>query len=185
MSNQLRRAGRSERGPLGRDHHRRPTPATQLKRTRWAVLKDPAALTPEQAEALDQLRRDRHVLWRAWALKEELRDLYRLPPGRRADAHLDAWLARVCRSRIPAMVRLSRTMRRTAGGSSGRSSSACRTQSASGFRRGVSSVNRYRFPSMTAIVLAVGFLIGAHAETFRAWTMDAPRSSAGWSVALT
>jgi hypothetical protein len=44
--------------------------------------------------------------------KEELRDLYRLPPGRRPDAHLDAWLARASRSRIPAVVDLSRTIRK-------------------------------------------------------------------------
>jgi transposase len=76
------------------------------------LLKDPATLTAEQAETLERLRRERHVLWRAGALKEELRDLYRLPPGppgRRADAHLDAWLARACRS--PTMVKLSRTIR--------------------------------------------------------------------------
>jgi transposase len=51
------------------------------------------------------------VLFRVWALKEELRDLYRLPLGRRADAYLDAWLARACRCRILAMVALSRTIR--------------------------------------------------------------------------
>jgi transposase len=109
--NELRRAGRTERGPLGRSTTRRPSPATQLKRTRWAVLKDPADLTDDQREALERLRRDRNVLYRAWELKESLRDLYRLPDGAHADAHLDAWLARACRSRIPDMVRLSRTIR--------------------------------------------------------------------------
>ncbi len=109
--NQLRRAGRPEKGPLGRDRRRRLTPDRQLKRSRWALLKDPTRLTAEQAQALERLRRQRHVAWRAWVLKEELRDLYRLPPGRRPDAHLDAWLARACRSRIPAMVKLSRTIR--------------------------------------------------------------------------
>jgi len=52
------------------------------------------------------------VLFRAWVLKEELRDLYRLPPGRRPDAHLDGWLARASRSRIPAVVDLSLTIRK-------------------------------------------------------------------------
>ena len=52
------------------------------------------------------------MLFRAWVLKEELRDLYRLPPGRRPDAHLDAWLARASRCRIPAMLDLSRSIRR-------------------------------------------------------------------------
>jgi transposase len=105
-----RAAGVTRPGPLARV---RQDPAAQLvKHTRWALLKDPAALTDQQQATLDRLRRVRHVLFRAWALKEELRDLYRLPPGRRADAHLDAWLARASRSRIPAMLDLSRTIRR-------------------------------------------------------------------------
>lgn len=107
--NRLRRLGRSEPGPLGRT---RPSSAARLlKHTRWALVKDPAALTDRQRESLDELRRARSVLYRAWELKEELRDLYRLPTGRRADAHLDAWLARACRCRIPHMVRFARTIR--------------------------------------------------------------------------
>jgi transposase len=86
--------------------------ARTLKNTRWALLKDPARLKDSQREALDELRRTRHVLWRAYILKEELRDLYRLPPGRRPDAHLDGWLARACRSRIPAIVKLTKTLRK-------------------------------------------------------------------------
>lgn len=88
------------------------SPARTLKNTRWALLKDPAHLKDSQREALNELRRTRHVLWRAYVLKEELRDLYRLPPGRRPDAHLDGWLARACRSRIPAIVKLSKTLRK-------------------------------------------------------------------------
>jgi transposase len=91
----------------------RQDPAAQLiKPTRWALLNDPASWTEQQREQIAQLRRTRHVLFRAWALTEELRDLYRLPPGRRADAHLDAWLAHASRSRIPAMLDLSRTVRK-------------------------------------------------------------------------
>jgi transposase len=107
--NRARHATGIVRRPSGRI---RANPAADLvKHTRWALLKDPAALTDQQQATLDQLRRTRHVLFRAWALKEELRDLYRLPAGRRADAHLDAWLARACRCRIPAMVALSKTIR--------------------------------------------------------------------------
>jgi transposase len=68
-------------------------------------------LTDQQQATLDRLPRTRHVLFRAWTLKEELRDLYRLPEGRRTDAHLDAWLARACRCRVPATVALSKTIR--------------------------------------------------------------------------
>lgn len=105
-----RAAGVTRPGPLARV---RQDPAAQLvKYTRWALLKDPANWTDSQRQTITQLRRARHVLFRAWVLKEELRDLYRLPPGRHPDAHLDAWLARASRCRIPAMLDLSRTIRR-------------------------------------------------------------------------
>ena len=105
-----RAAGVTRPGPLARV---RQDPAAQtIKHTRWALLKDPAGWTDHQREIITSLRRARHVLFRAWVLKEELRDLYRLPEGRRPDAHLDAWLARASRCRIPAMLDLSRTIRR-------------------------------------------------------------------------
>lgn len=85
--------------------------ARWVKRTRWALLKDPAALKDSQREILTALRRGRHVLWRAYLLKEELRDLYKLPDPALAPAHLDRWLARACRCRIPAILALSRTIR--------------------------------------------------------------------------
>lgn len=109
--NAARKAAKVTRpSPLGRV---RQDPAAQLiKHTRWALLKDPSTWTDSQAEQIAQLRRARHVLFRAWLLKEELRDLYRLPAGRRPDAHLDGWLARASRCRIPAMLDLSRTVRK-------------------------------------------------------------------------
>ncbi len=51
------------------------------------------------------------MLYRAWALKEALRDLYRLDDPAHAPDLLDRWLAWACRSRIPAFVKLSRTIR--------------------------------------------------------------------------
>jgi transposase len=108
--NSARHAAKVSRpSPIGRV---RQDPAAQLvKHTRWALLKDPARWTTRQRQLIEQLRRARHVLFRAWVLKEELRDLYRLPAGHPADRHLDAWLARASRSRIPAMLALSRTIR--------------------------------------------------------------------------
>lgn len=110
----LARAGRPASGPRDRPNRTsaKGSPADQLKHTRWALLKDPAQLKDSQREILDQLRRSRHVLWRAYLAKEELRDLYRLTHGRRPDAHLDHWLTRACRSRIPAIVKLSKTLRK-------------------------------------------------------------------------
>jgi transposase len=51
------------------------------------------------------------VLWRAWVLKEEMADLYRLPDPNLARVYLRRWLGRASRSRIPVMVNLARTVR--------------------------------------------------------------------------
>jgi transposase len=85
--------------------------ARWVKHTRWALVKDPGALSTSQRLVLERLRRDRSVLHRAYLLKEELRDVYRLREFGAAHQFLDRWLARACRSRIPAFVRLSRTIR--------------------------------------------------------------------------
>ena len=88
-----------------------PTRPRWIKHTRWALLKDPANLNDNQLAVLHTLRRERSALYRCWQLKEGLRDLYRLHDPADAPKHLDWWLAWACRSRIPAFVRLSRTVR--------------------------------------------------------------------------
>jgi transposase len=85
--------------------------ARWVKHTRWALVKDPGALSTSQRLVLERLRRDRSVLHRAYLLKEELRDVYRLREFGAAHQFLARWLARACRSRIPSFVRLSRTIR--------------------------------------------------------------------------
>jgi transposase len=82
-----------------------------VKHTRWALLKDPDRLKDSQLEVLYQLQRERSVLYRCWQLKEALRDLYRLRRPQDAALHLDWWLKWACRCRIPAFVKLSRTIR--------------------------------------------------------------------------
>lgn len=91
--------------PAGRDQ------ARWVKHTRWALLKDPDALKPSQLQVLHELRRTGSVLYRCWQLKEGLRDLYRLADPADAPLHLNWWLAWACRSRIPAFVTLSKTVR--------------------------------------------------------------------------
>lgn len=112
--NTERRQNPARRRPRGRppkgstpppDHPR------QVKHTRWALLKDPDTLSENQLEVLDRLRRERSVLYRCWQLKEALRDLYRLRRPQDAAAQLAWWLAWACRSRIPAFLKLSRTIR--------------------------------------------------------------------------
>ena len=91
-----------------------PVPRDQarwVKHSRWALLKDPDQLLPSQLDVLHELRRSNSVLYRCWQLKEGLRDLYRLRDPRDAPEHLDWWLAWACRSRIPAFLTLSKTVR--------------------------------------------------------------------------
>jgi transposase len=85
--------------------------ARWIKHTRWALVKDPGTLTTSQRLVLEELRRSRSVLHRAWQLKEALRDVYRLRTFGAAHQFLDRWLAWACRSRIPSFVKLSKTIR--------------------------------------------------------------------------
>ena len=86
--------------------------AKWVKATRWALVKDPADWHDSQREVMARLKRDRSVLYRAWLLTEALRDLYRLDAPTDAPGLLDRWIASACRSRIPAFVKLSRTVRK-------------------------------------------------------------------------
>ena len=81
------------------------------KHTRWALLKDEADLTDNQLEVLHELRRRSSVLYRGWQLKEAIRDLYRLRWPSHAPEHLDWWLSWASRCRIPAFVKLAKTVR--------------------------------------------------------------------------
>jgi transposase len=82
-----------------------------VKHTRWALLKDPENLSDDQLDVLHELRKNNSVLYRSWQLKEGLRDLYRLEDPEDAPEHLEWWLRWASRSRIPAFVKLARTVR--------------------------------------------------------------------------
>ncbi|MGH3732351.1 MAG: ISL3 family transposase [Acidimicrobiales bacterium] len=83
-----------------------------VKHTRWALLKDRDKLSDDQLDVLHELRKNNSVLYRSWQLKEGLRDLYRLEDPEDAPEHLSWWLAWASRSRIPAFVKLARTVRK-------------------------------------------------------------------------
>jgi transposase len=72
-----------------------------LRSLRWALLGSAGRLSPAHVAALDGLRTDRQVLWRAWALKEEMADLYRLPDPSLARAYLRRWLGRAPSTQLP------------------------------------------------------------------------------------
>ena len=67
---------------------------------------------PPSDELLNAFRRRRHRLWRAWELKEGLRDLYRHVPTDEARLYLQGWITSAVRSRIPAFVNLARQIKR-------------------------------------------------------------------------
>lgn len=74
-------------------------------------MKDQADLTADQLCVLHELRRRTSVLYRAWQLKEGARDLYRLRWPSQAPRHLDWWLCWAQRCRIPAFVKLAKTVK--------------------------------------------------------------------------
>lgn len=84
--------------------------AKDVKSTRWILLKDPAKLTTEESTKLSALASLNKPLYRAYLLRESLRDLYRLGPADAAE-HLNAWLAWASRSRLASFVKLARTIR--------------------------------------------------------------------------
>jgi transposase len=81
------------------------------RNTRFALRAGAEHLTAQQHELLNNIRRQRHRLWRAWELKEALRDLYRRVDPDYARPYLKRWITSAVRSRIPAFKNLARTIR--------------------------------------------------------------------------
>ena len=81
-----------------------------VKKTRWLLLKDPGNLSLEENSRLSVLAKVNTRLYRAYLLKEALRDLY-AQPAHRAAAYLDRWLTWASRSRLRPFVKLARTVR--------------------------------------------------------------------------
>jgi transposase len=87
--------------------------AKTFKGARWALLKNPADLTDTQAETLREMKRSGGILWRAYQLKEALREIFigDLDAATVAEL-LDRWCARAQRSRIPEFIKAGRTIRK-------------------------------------------------------------------------
>ena len=94
--NQARRAGQTA---LARD----------LKGARFALWKNPENLTDRQAAKLSDIQRTNARLYRAYLLKEQLRQIYRLP-AEPAIELLDRWLEWARRCRLQPFVKLARTI---------------------------------------------------------------------------
>lgn len=94
--NQARNAGQTQ---LARD----------LKGARFALWKNPENLTARQQSKLAWIEKLNAPLFRAYLLKEQLRQIYRLP-AKAAIELLDGWLKWARRSRLRAFVKLARTI---------------------------------------------------------------------------
>jgi transposase len=87
------------------------TLAKDLKGARFAVWKNPENLTEHQQTKLAVIQKTNGPLYRAYLLKEQLRQLYRCGSVKEADVLLDRWLSWARRCRLPAFVKLARTIR--------------------------------------------------------------------------
>lgn len=93
-----------------------PDEARALKKTRWALHKNPWNLRDYEAQKLSLLQRANKRLYRAYLLKEALvavLDRHQVHVARRK---LDEWLAWARRSRLAPFVKLARTIRKATDG---------------------------------------------------------------------
>jgi transposase len=83
--------------------------AKDLKGARFALWKNPENLTDRQKLKLASVQKTNARLYRAYLLKEQLRQIYRLAPGA-AIALLDEWIAWARRCRLAPFVKLAETI---------------------------------------------------------------------------
>ena len=77
----------------------------------WATRKNPPDLTGEQRTSLAEIAATNNTLYRAYLLKEQLRELFRVK-GKKGRQLLAGWLSWASHSRIPEFVALARSIRR-------------------------------------------------------------------------
>lgn len=83
-----------------------------IKGMRWVLLKHPDKLRPADQQKLSDLRRWNAKLFRAWELKEGLAEVLEHCHRKEAGPMLDQWLGWAARSRLPAFIKLGRTIRK-------------------------------------------------------------------------
>jgi transposase len=86
------------------------TLAKDLKGARFCVWKNPENLSTRQQAKLAVIQKTNGPLYRAYLLKEQLRQLYRVSAKDAAEL-LDRWLAWARRCRLPPFVKLARTIK--------------------------------------------------------------------------
>jgi transposase len=83
--------------------------AKDLKGARYALWKNPENLTDRQQRKLADVQKTNKPLYRGYLLKEQLRQIYRLP-AEQAIALLDEWIAWARRCRLAPFVKLAKTI---------------------------------------------------------------------------
>ena len=83
--------------------------ARDLKGARFALWKNPENLTDRQAAKLSSIQKTNARLYRAYLLKEQLRQIYRLPADHAVEL-LDEWIAWARRCRLAPFVKLAKTI---------------------------------------------------------------------------
>ena len=86
------------------------TAAKQFKGLRWLLLRNWGNLSSRQKTVVRDLEKANRRMFRGWQLKEELRELLKLPLIQ-AKAALAEWLAWASRSKLAPFVKLARTIR--------------------------------------------------------------------------
>lgn len=84
--------------------------AKEFKGLRFLLRRNWEILAGAQRGVIREIGTTDRCRFRAWQLKEELRDVF-APPLRKARRALDAWLACASRSRLPSFVNFGRTIR--------------------------------------------------------------------------
>jgi transposase len=84
--------------------------AREMKGLRWILLRNWENLSAKQKSVIRELDAVNRKMSRAWQLKEELREIFKLPlPA--AQRALDDWLSYASRSKLAPFVKLARTIR--------------------------------------------------------------------------
>ena len=84
----------------------------EIKRSKYALGKNPENLTKSQQERLELIQAEDPQIRRGHDLKEKLRLILKLKDPELAEEELDGWLGWAQRCRIPAFVELGRKVRR-------------------------------------------------------------------------
>jgi len=84
--------------------------AKEFKGLRWLLLRNWENLSGKQKSVVRNIERVNKRMFRAWQLKEELRDIFSMPLNKARRA-LDDWLSYATRSKLAPFVKLARTIR--------------------------------------------------------------------------